>query len=239
MSDWRLDTVLSELQKGIQEELGRARASFGHPVTKGDASQNVWLDLLKEYLPKRYETTSAHVVDSTGQFSEQLDIVIFDRQYSPFILNWKGQKIVPAESVYAAFEAKQSINAGVVDYAMGKMASLRKLHRTSLPIPTASGTAPAKVPSRFIGGLLTFESDWKPPLADPLSRALATGDDNRRLDLGCVAAHGIFMCSSAAPPKITVDGMPATAFLFELIARLQEIATVGMIDVRAYARWLR
>lgn len=30
----------------------------------------------------------------------------------------------------------------------------------------------------------------------------------------------------------------ATAFLFELIARLQASATVPMIDVRAYARWL-
>jgi hypothetical protein len=28
------------------------------------------------------------------------------------------------------------------------------------------------------------------------------------------------------------------AFLFELIARLQAIATVPMIDVRAYAEWL-
>jgi hypothetical protein len=33
-------------------------------------------------------------------------------------------------------------------------------------------------------------------------------------------------------------GKPATAFLLELIARLQEKATVPMIDVRAYARWL-
>ena len=33
-------------------------------------------------------------------------------------------------------------------------------------------------------------------------------------------------------------GKPATAFLLELIERLQEKATVPMIDVRAYARWL-
>jgi hypothetical protein len=30
----------------------------------------------------------------------------------------------------------------------------------------------------------------------------------------------------------------ATAFLFELIARLQACATVPMIDIRAYAKWL-
>jgi hypothetical protein len=34
------------------------------------------------------------------------------------------------------------------------------------------------------------------------------------------------------------QGKPATAFLFELIARLQSSATVPMIDIRAYAKWL-
>jgi hypothetical protein len=38
--------------------------------------------------------------------------------------------------------------------------------------------------------------------------------------------------------KVVPRGKPATAFLFELIARLQELATVSMIDVRAYAKWL-
>ena len=43
--------------------------------------------------------------------------VVFDRQYSPFIFRYQGQTIVPAESVYAAFEAKQSVNAAQVQYA--------------------------------------------------------------------------------------------------------------------------
>jgi hypothetical protein len=32
--------------------------------------------------------------------------------------------------------------------------------------------------------------------------------------------------------------MAATAFLLELIARLQGLGTVAMIDTRAYAEWL-
>jgi hypothetical protein len=33
-------------------------------------------------------------------------------------------------------------------------------------------------------------------------------------------------------------GKPATAFLLELIARLQDLGTVPRLDVRAYAAWL-
>jgi hypothetical protein len=67
---------------------------------------------------------------------------------------------------------------------------------------------------------------------------LAKGPDDRRLDLGCVAAHGTFGCSSAGCHAVTSQPTAATAFLLELIARLQDSATVPMIDVRAYARWL-
>jgi hypothetical protein len=68
---------------------------------------------------------------------------------------------VPAESVYAVFEAKQSINLNEVRYAQSKVASVRRLYRTSLPIPYAGGTYAPKAPSEILGGILTFESDWR------------------------------------------------------------------------------
>lgn len=235
---WSIQTLLSELHDDIQEQLARARKAFGHPGTKGDASEAVWLELLQTYLPARYQAASAHVVDSAGTFSDQIDVVVFDRQYSPFIFKFKGQTVIPAESVYAVFEAKQSINAEQVAYARAKVASVRALQRTSLPIPHAGGTYPPKPLQHIVGGLLTLESDWKPGLGEPLVKALAVGDADDRLDLGCVAAHGIFSCDDKGCGTLTPMGKPATAFLLELIARLQEKATVPMIDVRAYARWL-
>lgn len=239
MTDWSLSVLLSGLHDDIQQKLAIARQSFAHPGTKGDASEQVWLEMLQAYLPQRYQAASAHIVDSRGDFSDQIDVVVFDRQYSPFIFKYQGQTIVPAESVYAAFEAKQSINASMVDYARKKVASVRRLHRTSLPIPHAGGTYPAKPLIPIIGGLLTFESDWTPPFGAPLERALDVTDELERLEMGCVAAHGHFTFDPAAKGyAFTKDGRPATAFLFNLISILQFSGTVPMIDIRAYARWL-
>ena len=75
-------------------------------------------------------------------------------------------------------------------------------------------------------------------LGKPLLDALAKGQQERRLDIGCVAAHGLFTCSTTGCHAISTLTKPATAFLFELIALLQSSATVPMIDVRAYSRWL-
>jgi hypothetical protein len=48
----------------------------------------------------------------------------------------------------------------------------------------------------------------------------------------------MFGCDPDGSYAIVPAGKPATAFLFELIARLQSSATVPMIDIRAYAQWL-
>lgn len=238
MNPWSLEQILASLHEDIQHRLATARKSLAHPVAKGDASESIWVELLDKYLPKRYQASTAHVVDSHGIFSEQIDVVVFDRQYSPFIFNFQGQTIIPAESVYAVFEAKQTANAKLVEYAGQKVSSVRRLQRTSLPIPHAGGTYPAKPLQHIIGGLLTLESDWSPALGQSLLDALGATAPAERLDLGCIANHGTFHSDSTGTYAMSSSAKPATAFLFELIARLQAMATVPMIDVRAYARWL-
>lgn len=236
---WSLPQLLSDLHSDIQHRLGIVRRSLDHPVMKGDGSENVWLDLLKTYLPRRYNVKKAHIVDSKGAFSEQIDVVVFDRQYSPFIFHYEGQTIIPAESVYAVFEAKQIIVLDNVRYAQRKVESVRRLHRTSLPIPHAGGVYEAKPLNPIYSGILALESKWSPAMGDSLLNALDEGEGDARLDLGCVAAHGYFSFDQETGRyAIQNDGKPATAFLFKLITLLQSSATVPMIDVQAYARWL-
>lgn len=239
MADWSLSQLLESLHEDIQQELEIVRKSFGHPGTKGDASEQVWLDLFRKYLPKRYQAEKAFVVDSNGKFSDQIDVVVFDRQYSPFIFHYKEQVIVPSESVYALFEAKQTINVDLVNYAQKKVESVRCLHRTSLPIPHAGGVYPAKIPPHIYGGILTLESDWKPAFGQPLSDALSRGTKEGRLDFGCIAVHGYFSLDQDTDHYEThVVGKAATGFLFKLISHLQFSGTVPMIDIQAYANWL-
>lgn len=239
MSEWSLERILANLHDDIQRRLETTRQSFAHPGTKGVASETVWISLLNTYLPQRYQAAKAHVVDSKGIFSDQMDVVVYDRQYSPFIFRYEEQIIIPAESVYAVFETKQTLNAEHVKYAREKVASVRQLHRTSLPIPYVDGTYPPKPLIPILGGLLTLESDWKPAFGEPLYTALGDGTGDDHLDLGCVAAHGYFRFNEGSGAYLThVGGKPATAFLLTLISQLQFSGTVPMIDVQAYGQWL-
>ena len=103
-----LGDVFLGLQREMVAALRGARRNVQHPTAKGNISENSWRNLLKTYLPERYRVAEAFVVDSKGNISDQLDLVIFDRQYSPFLFYVEGACYIPAESVYAVFEIKQT-----------------------------------------------------------------------------------------------------------------------------------
>ena len=116
---------------------------------------------------------------------------------------------------------------------------MRRLHRTSLPIPYAKGVYPAKPLIPILGGLLTFESEWNPALGSSFEKALSADVGEGRLDLGCIASHGHFLFDgSTSKFLLTNEERAATAFLFKLISLLQFSGTVPMIDIEAYAKWL-
>lgn len=72
----------------------------------------------------------------------------------------------------------------MVEYAQKKVASVRRLRHTSLPIPHAGATYPAKSLISILGGLLTVDSDWGPSSGAPLERTLAVTDELERLEKG-------------------------------------------------------
>ena len=78
-----ISELFGGLQKQMEAQLNTNRDNIPHPGTKGDSLENVWIDWLRKYLPNRYCVDKAIVIDSEGQLSDQIDLVIYDRQYSP------------------------------------------------------------------------------------------------------------------------------------------------------------
>lgn len=237
MTQWSLPTLFAGVHEKVQAELELARRAYGHPTTKGDASEDVWLHLFNTYLPRRYRAAKAFVADSKNQFSLQLDVVIYDELYTPPVFAMGAVTIIPAESVYAVFEAKQTANADNLRQAHEKAASVRRLLRTSAPIINGGVEMPGRKPQPILAGLLTLESDWRPAFGETLKNLLLAADAGSHLDMGCFASNGFFVRDDDQI-EVNEQGKAATAFLFELIARLQALGTVPALDARVYAKWL-
>ncbi len=237
-SEWSLPRLMQALHERVEQDLKTTREALAHPSAKGDSSEAVWTTLFTKYLPQRYAAAKATIVDSNGQFSDQIDIVLFDRQYTPLIFEHRNQIVVPAEAVYALFEAKQDIRPRYVRYAQQKVATVRRLHRTSVPVQTIGGPRTA-TPQPILAGFLAFENTWKTAdIGKYLSPLLAADQKEGRLDFGCIAAYGTFGCEGATCVSPAPHDKATTCFLLELITRLQRIGTAPAIDMAAYARWL-
>lgn len=232
------EDLFSSLQTQLGAELEGSRRAQQHPVAKGEASEKGWVNLLSDHLPNRYEVSSAFVIDSNGNTSDQIDITIYDHQYTPIWYNKKGERFIPSESVYAAFEVKQSLNKENVEYAGDKALSVRDLERTNYKIVHAGGEYEPRPLFEIVTGILTYDSEWNPPLGDSLAGVLNSLERGRHLNIGCAVSDGAFEVryEGGGTEVIRRSGENTLVFfMLSLLKTLQGLGTVPAIDYDAYS----
>lgn len=231
-----IKSLFQDLQQQMKTQLETNRKHILHPGSKGDSSENNWIEWLNTYLPNRYKAEKAIVIDHKGNLSEQMDVVIYDPQYSLFVFNQNGMIYIPAESVYAVFEVKQNLTKGNIEYAGKKIKSVRQLERTSAPIYYVKGQYSPKPLFDIIGGILTLTNDWK-TLGDAFETAIKLRPDNEKINIGCCIDAGSFAISYSDD---TIqcnksDAEDALIFFFlNLIEMLQKLGTVPAIEIAKY-----
>lgn len=194
---------LKELFNGLQNQmiaqLNTNREFINHPSSKGDSLENTWIDWLRKYLPNRYCVDKAIIIDCTGQLSEQIDLVIYDQQYTPFVLTQNGVHYIPAEGVYAVFEVKPDLQGSVqvkgesisyIEYAGRKIQSVRNLKRTSTNIIDRGRKYDPRPLTKIIGGILTSTNEIKK--VETIKSHLKSLTGLKTVDMGCVATYGSF-----------------------------------------------
>ena len=241
MSKVDIKNLFLDLQDIMKKQLSLTRGNVAHPGSKGDASEQEWIDWHREYLPSRYKIDKAFAIDHKGDLSEQMDVVIYDRQYSPFVFVKKDLKYIPAESIYAVFEVKQELNKKHLEYASKKIKSVRSLERTSAPIVHAGGKFKPREPFKILGGILTTESEWSPPLGDAFEDLIMSFPDKGSLDLGCSITDGSFVTDEIEGIRYIKRSEPDEILIFfftTLLHKLQQKGTVPAMDIMKYAEAL-
>ncbi len=252
------------LQKQMVAQLNTNREFIQHPGSKGDSLENVWIEWLRKYLPNRYCVDKAIVIDSNGDLSHQLDLVIYDQQYTPFVFSQNGIHYIPAEGVYAVFEVKPDFQGSAgkdnyIEYAAKKIESVRQLRRTSVKIINAGKEQEARPLTKILGGILASTNSYA---ADnkTIEQHLKNLKGLQTIEMGCAVDYGSFYVNYKGEEDTKnpdfqarifnyynersfehlefskVDNSLVTFFL-QLTRYLQQsIGTVAAIDLNAYAK---
>jgi len=227
-----------EMQQEMLMKLSLIRKHVTHAPTKGDAVELSWIEFLGTYLPNRYCVDTAFIVDNTGARSDQIDLVIYDQQYSPFVFCHAGVKYIPAESVYAIFEVKQTLNKQHIEYAAEKAESVRALKRTSVPIVHAGGTYPPRPVFDIVAGIITTSSDWTPSFGNSFQVVTGALKPLQRLNIGCALDSGSFLLKPDGTFDTSSNEETLIFFFIKLFTQLQNLGTVPAMDIDLYSQAL-
>lgn len=249
-----LRNALLQKQAALLAGHDSLRGMTGHGTTLGDNDEEQWMGILRGFLPARYEVGSVFAVDHHGNQSAQIDVAVYDRNFSPL---WFGQRdgtsFIPVEAIYAVFEAKPLLDKSYLDYTREKVASVRNLVRTTVPIAHAGGTFQAvDLDHRpILGGMLAAKSGWTTVggSIEALTKHLPALGQPDSLNIGIALESIAFDFTPNAQvgaPSQTVStasiefhtSNQLIRFAARLFRLLQAIGSVPAIDMAAYERAL-
>jgi hypothetical protein len=220
----------------LHTKLQFSSSTVTHDGKMGEVNEAHFVELLKRYMPARYSVESGIIIDSKGATSDQIDVVIYDRQYTPVLLDQKEHRYIPAEAVYAIFEVKPTCNKPYLEYAAVKAESVRKLVRTSATIMYSDGPHPAKKPFEIIAGIVSTEVAWSGGFGPTFKLIHSKLNRNKFINCGLAASGACFDTFDANKKLQVRKGDDAVGFfLFRLLHALQTLGTVPAVDWNAYA----
>lgn len=193
-----LKGLFGGLQKQMLSQLNTNREFITHPGSKGDSLENAWIEWLKKYLPNRYSVDTAIIIDHKGNTSHQIDIVIYDNWYTPFIFSQNGFHYIPAEGVYAVFEVKPDIKGNVstqtyIEYSASKIESVRKLERTSTNMINSGIKHNPRPLTKIVGGILCSTNTFTHENNETIEKHIKNQEGFKSIDFGCIADYGSFV----------------------------------------------
>ena len=78
-----------------------------HQLTAGSYREEIWVNFFRRIVPKKFNIArSVFIIDSNQNVSNEVDIAIYDEQYTPYIFNYGLIKFIPVEAVAAVIQCK-------------------------------------------------------------------------------------------------------------------------------------
>ena len=197
-----------------QEMIAKINVNKNHknPGAKGTSFESTWIKWFRKYLPDRYSIDSAFIIDHMGNTSQQMDIVIYDTWYTPFIFKQNKVRYIPAEGVYAVFEVKPDIKGNVgnksyIAYAGEKIESVRVLKRGAASYINSGKKQEPRPLTKIIGGILCNSNGFSHKNNASIISNLKKLDNFKSIDLGCIADYGSFYIDYYPKEEITEAGV--------------------------------
>lgn len=98
-----------------------------HPLTTGHNREKIWMKLFKQIIPKKFAIRQGvFLIDSNCKVSKEVDIAIFDEQFTPYVFNYEDICFIPIEAVAVVIQCKsKSVNIDDINEWLSEINDLK------------------------------------------------------------------------------------------------------------------
>jgi len=151
-----LGELFDGVARKIEIDFEKLTGLPSHPGIVGTCRENVLKDFLSAYLPSRFRIESGIVIDALGGRSKQMDVVIYEANYTPVFEIAGRQRFYPCETVVAVGQVKTDVGSrAVMQECLDNISSAKRLDRSNngtnqiitgpgISLPLAGGFDPNK-----------------------------------------------------------------------------------------------
>ena len=126
--------TFDEYMRDVVEEMSRKSAALRrdyaqHRPSAGINREDLVANFLRNHLPERFGVSTGLIISHDGMFSNEADLVVFDKPNNSPLYPDVQKKLWPVEAIYALIEVKTQLNPRDLTDAISKFQKFKRLRR--------------------------------------------------------------------------------------------------------------
>lgn len=136
MTNKILKNVFDNLESSLYSDMN---IRIQHNLEDGKYREYLVKNVLSKIVPSKYSITNGFIIDSDNKISDEMDIIIYDKNYVPPFFE-ETYTVVPIEAVISIIQVKTTLNSQTLKDSIDNLNSIDQLNsKTGGKIISATG----------------------------------------------------------------------------------------------------
>ena len=125
-----LENVFKSITEKLMIDFNFASSEIKHNFSKGHVREiELASQFLDKYMPKNIGITRGEIISSNNEVSNECDLIFYEKNGCPFLLDKEGYRIIPIEFVYGVLEVKSNLNSSELLDSYNKISTVKKFKK--------------------------------------------------------------------------------------------------------------
>ena len=127
---------LEQTFKGIKEKMlidfTEISSQVKHRPSKGSIREReVIKEYLEKYLPGNIGISNGECISTDGTVSSECDIILYEKNTTPYLVHKDGYQVFPIECVYGVIEVKSKLNKNELKDSIAKIKKIKSMSKVA------------------------------------------------------------------------------------------------------------